>query len=203
MPSRCFLAIDLVEPCRDALSSARDALLDSDPSWAKEKWVRDGDRHVTVKFIGPVPDDRLDALVETIGRVAADHAPLELRLTGLRAVPSARRARMLWADMDCDDGTLSALAADIDRTLGDEFGVDSDGRPFAAHVTLARSRRPRPVRDEALGAGALALTSGEPSVRNVSVPSVTLYSSTLSPDGPTYEVISTIPLGGGCQTERV
>ncbi len=63
------------------------------------------------------------------------------------------------------------------------------------HITLVRSRRPRRVSTEALEAGDKIIRRA-PVECFLSVERFTLYSSTLTPTGPVYEKIASVPLKG-------
>jgi RNA 2',3'-cyclic 3'-phosphodiesterase len=197
MPGRCFLAFDLPDPALDLLARVREAFVADAPAWKGERWVRRELQHITVKFIGALDDASLPEAKEELGRIAAGFEPFELRLDGVRAVPSARRASMLWAELGGDVEASTELAGHIDATLAERFDVEAAGKPHRPHVTLVRARRPRRAPQEALQAGSAMLEAGKEEERAVSVPSVTLYASTLSQHGPTYEVLAGFRLGQG------
>ena len=98
------------------------------------RWSRPEQRHLTVKFFGPVPD------AEALAKFAADavrpREPFSISLGGGGAFPNARRASVLWLGVLQGSDALSALAAPF---------VDED-RPFRAHLTLARVNKPRDLR---------------------------------------------------------
>lgn len=192
MPARVFVAIELPPATRDLMYRAAEAMCAVDPSWLHEKLVRAELMHVTVAFIGAVPDPALPVLLERLRPAAGRTRPFGLRLAGARAVPSPARASMVWATCDGDPGVAAALSA----TIAEAAGLTGEGRHFAAHATLARARRPRRVEAAALQAASSVLSdAGKEADRAVSVLSVTVFSSTLSSGGPTYERLAILPLG--------
>lgn len=192
MPSRCFVAIPLPDPIRDVLARGRHALLETSPVWAQEKWVSRPLLHVTVAFLGAVAGGDLDDLVSQLQDVAATHEPFELRLCGAQAVPSSAHASMLWGVFD---GDISATTDLRDETLR-AARLPADERVFKPHVTLVRARRPRRIQHPALAAiDQVCAAAGKSGDGRVSVPSLTLYSSTLGPTGPAYRALATIQLG--------
>jgi len=193
VPGRCFLAITLPDPVLATLASARRAFLEQAPAWAGEKWVRPGLLHVTVAFLGDVPDERLPCLLEALRSVGAVVPPIELHLSGVRAVPSQRRASMVWALLD---GDVAAATWVRDEALL-AAGRSAEGRPFAPHVTLVRARGERRVHHPALQAAADVVSDcGKAGVGTMSVPSLTVFSSTLDGAGPTYRELARIELAG-------
>jgi len=189
---RTFVGIPLESAFRDSLEDASACLRDLDPSWRNEKWTARENLHVTLKFVGGVPEDELDALGDAIAEAVGERpGSFQLPFDGVKAVPSLRRARMLWATFLDPDDACSALAAAVERAVL-AFGAELDDRQFVPHVTLVRARRPHSVSEDAFEAGAVA-ASHAPEL--MSVTQVTLFSSTLTPKGPIYSELRSYPLG--------
>lgn len=195
MPGRCFLAFDLPRAGAIRLQDARRAFVERAPAWAGERWVPSHQLHVTLKFIGPIDDRALpDALTALTDACAVLRAPV-LRLESIRAVPSARRASMLWATFADTDGACGALASTVDEVLSARSGVPADDRAFVPHVTLVRARAPRAAPESALSAARSCSASGRTADGSMSVRSLTLYASTLGNSGPTYDSLGRVPVG--------
>lgn len=95
--------------------------------------VPPGAHHVTLRFLGAVPEGDLSAIVARIADEVSGSPGTSARLEGLAAFPGGRRrARVLWAGV-IDDGTLGRLAAGLRELPG-----DPPQDPFVAHCTLAR-----------------------------------------------------------------
>jgi 2'-5' RNA ligase len=195
MPERCFLAIDLDPPAVALLSTARDALLEAAPDWAGEKWVRPELLHVTLVFIGALQHTQVPDAMADVQRVCAGHTAHELALARVRAKPSSGRASMLWARLDGEAHRTASLARELAEALEYSLALRRDQRAFVPHVTLVRARAPRPVPPDALAAVDAILAAGKDRDGSVSVRSVTMYSSTLGPQGPHYEPLGSAPLG--------
>lgn len=109
---------------------------DDDLRWAAvENW------HVTLAFLGDVPERRTDDLEERLERAAKRRPPMRLRLAGGGAFPNPAEARVLWTGVHGDRVALSRLATGT-RAAANRAGIEVAGRRFTAHVTLARTRRP-------------------------------------------------------------
>jgi 2'-5' RNA ligase len=196
VPGRVFVALELPEPARDLLDHTLAAFLAAAPSWNNEKPVDAGLFHVTLAFIGAMPDPALPALIERLDDAARAVGPFMLELDSVRAVPSRRRATMVWASLAGEVEDASRLAGAIERAAG----LPESGRPFRPHVTLARARRPRRVHDGAITAAEATLSAaGRETDRIVSVRSVTVFSSTLGKSGPAYEPLAVLALGEGAE----
>ena len=156
--------------------------------------VRPEGIHLTLKFLGDVPVDRISAIGAAAGRAAARHAPFALLLSGVGAFPSGRAPRVLWAGIAGDLDRLAALRASIDGCLV-ELGFARERRTFNPHLTLARLRdsAPREERSRALGVLKAAQPRGESSF---DVDGVALFQSTLGPGGAVYRRLFRAPLAG-------
>jgi len=179
---RCFVGIPLSTDVRAALLRGCASIRSNDRSWRDEKWVAEENLHVTVKFLGNLAEEELPALVRALGTAIERLDSFEMPLAPLRAVPGTKRCRMLWGSFLDPDGACAALAAAVEGAAL-EFGVAPEDRPFTPHVTLCRARKPKSLSAEALELAQEAL-SGAP--EQMSVPSATLFSSRLTPRGPTY-----------------
>jgi len=189
MPPRCFLALTLPGSVIEALVSSRETFLAGAPAWAGEKWVATPALHMTIAFLGAVDDEALQAAVPRLGAAVASVGAFDLRLSRIVAVPSPRKATMLWATLGDPDGRLAALR-DALMTAFPDVAVES-GRPLRPHVTLVRTRSPRRAEAAALAAAsALVEAMGKEPDGVVSVHSATLFSSTLRPTGPEYRAIT-------------
>lgn len=190
--TRAFLGIGLPGRVTDALIRCRRVIVDTDPAWAREKWVAPENLHVTLRFLGTLDPSTLDAVAERLRGTLADQHTHTLRLSGCVPVPNARVASMLWASAGEGAGVTASLAGHIDVALEDLVGP-AESRRFKAHVTLCRARRARRIDPRAVQAASDVLgAAGEAAA--MSVRSVTLYTSTLTPAGPHYETHTVLPL---------
>ncbi|MDO8963238.1 MAG: RNA 2',3'-cyclic phosphodiesterase [Coriobacteriia bacterium] len=190
-----FIAYELPEATLDLLAAADRAFLAADPEWTREKWVRRDLRHVTVRFLGAVPDAGVSGVFSALREALAAHPPVSLHLSGISAVPGSRRASMLWGTLSDEGGGARGLRQVVDSALGSRCPVPDGAHRFTPHVTLVRARRPRAAQPEALAAARAVIAAGKETDRFVSVPALTLFASTLGPDGPAYESLGEILLG--------
>jgi 2'-5' RNA ligase len=115
------------------------------------RWIPIKNLHVTVLFIGDVPERRLPQLTDALAAVAASHEPLALVLDRITYAPPGKYGRdkpnMVWAQFKQSE-EFDALASDVlDAVEGiAPMVMDSHkqrGRPLIPHVTLARFRDPK------------------------------------------------------------
>lgn len=147
------------------------------PRWsAPERW------HLTLLFLGAVPEDCVGPLGTAAAPAVAAAPPMALRLAGGGRFGSLRRPQVAWAGLDGDVGPLVELAVRLaDAARGLRLPVED--RPFRPHLTLGRWR----PRDPADG----ALTERLAGYRGPgwAVTEVRLWESHLGPK-PTYETLA-------------
>ena len=176
---RLFTAIDLPA---EAVGNLERLLARLRPA-ARIKWVAAANIHLTTKFIGEWPDERLRELRETLGGLPR-REPIDIALRGLGVFPNARAPRVFWVGVEAPPG-LAELAGETDRALG-RLGAPPESRPFAPHLTLARIREPVPL--EALWQAIAQLPSVE--FGQFRADRFYLYRSQLTPSGSVYTRLS-------------
>ncbi|HET8540813.1 MAG TPA: RNA 2',3'-cyclic phosphodiesterase [Anaeromyxobacter sp.] len=190
---RLFVALDPPEPVRRRLAALAVDLRRSAGRHADEvRWVPPENVHLTLQFLGAVPEERVGGIEAAIRSVSASARPLSLELRGAGGFPNARRPRVVWAGVAGEIDALAALATELGRHLA-PLGFAPEERPFSAHLTLGRARDGRGAPGLA-GALAHAAEAGGTPWRAAEV---VLFESHLSPKGPRYEAILRAPLGAG------
>jgi 2'-5' RNA ligase len=135
---RLFTGIDLPEHVRERLERLLALLRPT----AHLKWSPLDNLHITTKFIGAWPDDKLELLKSSLGAVPK-RPPVAIDLEGLGWFPNPHRPRVFWVGVHGGE-PLSALAAAIDRAL-EPIGIAPETKPYAPHITLARVSAPAPL----------------------------------------------------------
>jgi 2'-5' RNA ligase len=132
---RLFTAIDLSEEIRARV----DNLIGKLQPLAPIAWSRAANLHITTKFIGEWPEDRLPDLRNALAGLAS-REPISIRAHGLGFFPHRRSPHSFWAGVDAPPA-LSELAHDTNRAL-EKLGIDLEAHAFNPHLTLARIRTP-------------------------------------------------------------
>jgi 2'-5' RNA ligase len=138
---RLFVGVPLPDDAAAAIVSIVDAVRGRGlPTGARDvRWVRLDGLHLTLRFLGPTPDEMIQAAVDAV-RIAARAATgaVELDLVGAGTFPSPHRPRTLWIGIADAAGGLASLRAAVEGALV-EAGWPGDDRPFHPHLTLARA----------------------------------------------------------------
>jgi 2'-5' RNA ligase len=135
---RLFVAAPIEAAARDAIAAMVEPIRAAEPVGRGIRWVRLDQLHVTLRFLGPTSEHRLDSLVEATRTAAAACRPFEVRFRGAGAFPPVGRPRTLWLAIEDGATELAALAAALDQALVGA-GWPANDRPFRAHLTLARA----------------------------------------------------------------
>jgi RNA 2',3'-cyclic 3'-phosphodiesterase len=135
---RLFTGIDLPEDVRDKL----ERLLMHLRSCAHLKWSPVYNLHVTLKFVGEWPEEKMPQLDAAL-RALGPREPIPAEVKGLGWYPNAHHPRVFWAGIHGGE-TLTKLVKDIDVATS-SLGIAAEDRPFNAHLTLARIKEPAPL----------------------------------------------------------
>ncbi|CAN5915576.1 RNA 2',3'-cyclic phosphodiesterase [soil metagenome] len=185
---RLFLALELSAGLVQALAAATEPLRAEAPALA---WVPDDKCHLTLKFLGDVPDDRLERIVAMCEEVACRQRPVAMQLGGFGAFPNFQRARVVWTGVE-HESRLELLHHDVENASGEE-GFELGGRAFRPHVTVARVRTPL-WEDEGRRLARVAQAIDFSATQDVAA--ISLFESMLAPAGATYRRGHAATLGG-------
>lgn len=134
---RLFVAVVPPPSALDDLAAAVAPLRET--AGPEVRWQTPDRWHVTLAFLGEVPDERVGRLRAALGAVAAaarvGPGGLELAVHG----GGRFGHRVLWAGLTGDVAPLGALARAVARAAR-ELRIDVERRPFRGHLTLARVR---------------------------------------------------------------
>ncbi len=181
---RLFVAIELPPDVRATLLAAQETLA---AQRLAVRWVDPNGTHLTLKFLGGVPADRVDAVVTAMTRSAQGPAPFTLHTTALGAFPGVREPSVVWLGVGGDLAALHMLRDDVESHIA-PLGYPTDQRAFNPHLTLGRTaNRTSPAERGAIGR-AIKGTPAPPTVA-WQVDAVVLMRSERLPDRARYTTI--------------
>ena len=193
---RIFIGIDLDVEVRARI----ERFLEGVQGFAPEaRWVRPESLHITLKFIGEQPAERVEAITARLQRV--DCSAFEIRSAGYGFFPTAKAPRVFWIGIN-GGSQLAELAGAIDAATA-ELGIPREDRAYSPHLTLARGggRSGSPKWREGDGPNAtFALLEkrlaamGELDFGTMMAREFILYQSQLSPGGSKYTKLQRFPL---------
>lgn len=189
---RLFLAIDVNDVVRRRATDVRREVDERHPAAARGlRWVRPDQLHLTVRFLGDVPEELAARLVAACEGVLAAPA-FELELGPPAWLPADAAPRVLMLPVVAGLEPLRHVKGLVDGRLPEGVPPD-DPRPFTPHLTLARVRDEH-RREVRAVAREVAEARGPGVVSQVA--HVSLVRSVLSPQGPDYRELARLGLGG-------
>ena len=135
---RLFTAIDITPEIEDHLTT----LLNHLRPLAKITWSPPKNMHITTKFIGEWPEDRVPELQRILAG-AGSPGPIPIAVRNLGWFPNPRHPRVFWAGVE-GGKPLETLAHATEDALH-TIGVPREERKYSPHLTLARIRESVPL----------------------------------------------------------
>jgi len=188
---RTFIAITPAAELAKKLEATQDELRSALPDNAVG-WIKPEQLHITLKFLGNIPDVKLDGVVAAANRACDGMASFRLTLEGVGCFPNTKVPRVIWIGMGGELEFLETLQNRIQTETG-RFCECGERRGFRPHLTIGRVKV----------SGRAARKVGE-SVERVTVPplggwmicEVELVQSELLSEGPRYRKLTSIMLAG-------
>lgn len=155
---------------------------------SKVSWTRQGNWHLTLQFLGHVPVDKAEGIIEALSFVSA--ASFAFQGGGAGFFPNARRPRVAWVGLSKGREESIALAGSIARALH-PLGFDPDRAEFKPHLTICRIREDRGDHWKDLQTDLARMEWPE-----FTVDRFVLWKSRLSPMGAQYDALGEYRIGG-------
>ena len=152
---------------------------------ARIQWSPPANLHITTKFIGEWPEERLPELQTALAGLP-DRPEIEVAVAKVGFYPHERAPRVFWCGIEAPG--LEALAAHTDAATA-SLGVGRENRAYSPHLTLARIKD-RPDLRPLLNAIA---TVGSLDFGRFTARSFFLYRSQLRPTGSVYTKLAEFP----------
>ena len=137
---RLFTAIDLSAEMLLRL----ERLLSTLRPEALIKWSPLDNLHITTKFIGEWPEQRLEELHAALAGLTP-REPFDLEVRDLGWFPNERSPRVLWAGVKASAPLKQLIVETEERLLA--LGIPKEEKPNNPHLTLARIKNPVPLRN--------------------------------------------------------
>jgi RNA 2',3'-cyclic 3'-phosphodiesterase len=159
-------------------------------------WVKPGNIHVTVRFLGDLGDAGVKRACDAVVRAASPlEAPLA-RLGGLGGFPSLASPRVLWVGLSEGEEAVRTVGSAVNDSLR-QAGFGPLDKPFRPHMTLAR------VREGARGLEAIRAAAIPPPPPAEPLDRICVMKSELHPSGSRYTALTEVrlrPPGGSTPT---
>ena len=193
---RTFIAIELDQELKTTLAGIQARLRGAVPPRAV-RWVQPEGIHLTLKFLGDTPLDKVEQVKVALARAAGQIPAFTVTVGGVGCFPDARRPRVVWVGVQEPSGSLARLWQTVESQVA-PLGFPTEKRPFSPHLTLGRVQRYASggeVRD--IGQAVEALAAEMAGAQDeMAVTSVAYIKSDLRPTGAIYTTLVEAGLQG-------
>ena len=169
---RLFIAIEIPEDVSNQLRALQEKLI------IPGKATKTKSFHLTLKFLGETEKEK--RLFEELSKI--QFKSFEAKLSQIGAFPNTDNPRVIWIGLE-PQNIINKLQKQIDSAT-QKLGFEQD-KKFHPHLTLARIKFLKDKR----GFKDL-LEDISPPQASFNIDSFKLIKSTLTPEGPKYEVLS-------------
>lgn len=182
---RTFIAFEVGN---DVKARAADLIKRLKKAEADVRWVESQHMHITLKFLGDVPNVEVPDVCRHVAEAVADFEPFEIEFLSAGAFPEITRPKTLWIGVAPGEGfeRLEAMNNAIEQRLHDEMGFPRERRRFQPHLTIGRVNSQGEAQ-RLLGELVEQQANFDASIAEVD--EVLIYASFLERSGPIYNVL--------------
>jgi len=180
---RAFIAVEIDEQSKQKVLELVSCLK---KSCADVKWLDETQMHLTLKFLGGVPADKINGISEALSGISGAFESFPITLSGIGVFPDLKHPAVLWLGVDKGAESLETLNDKIENAL-EKIGFQKEKRKFKPHLTLGRVKSSKNM------PGLLKLignTSFEHK-EDIKINELSLFQSALNPKGAIYNKLST------------
>ncbi|HPG41356.1 MAG TPA: RNA 2',3'-cyclic phosphodiesterase [bacterium] len=182
---RTFICFDIPASIREQLAVLQNHLKSCGRGVS---WTNPAGIHLTLKFLGDVPEVKIKDINIAVKNTVQGLAPLAIKIAGTGAFPNLRRPRVYWVGVHEATGQLAECQKQIDLAL-EKHGFAREARAFSPHLTLGRVKSL-----EAVEAISRELAHKEYEFGEYNANEIIIMKSDLRPTGAVYTPLFRIKL---------
>lgn len=181
---RTFIAIEIPGEIQEQIAALQTRLkhFSTGISWVKSRNI-----HLTLKFLGDIPTNQVEAVTRAVARAGELVAPVSIRIQGTGFFPGSKHPKVIWVGCQSSEA-LTQLYSGIDQNLA-ELGFEKETRRFSPHLTIARVKFANKLDSLVDAVEATRFDGGEFQAKEVIV-----MKSQLHPAGSIYTPLAKIAL---------
>lgn len=187
---RLFIACELPVAVKAALREIQEALRTGRA--AGLRWVQPEGIHLTLKFLGDVPHEKVAGIIRSLTTAVSGLPVLSLRLGQTGTFGDRRGPRVVWVDLEGEIDRLAAVQVAVEAAMV-PLGFPAEGRPFSPHLTLARVPDSFAIAERRRLA-ALVASAPVPPAPPLAIAAVSLMQSIRGHGGAVYRRLGVAPL---------
>ena len=152
------------------------------------RWVKPENVHITLKFIGEVPEEKYAKIENYLGEAEFDTGPFDLRLAGCGKFGRGNTLNIFWIGITPSD-PLALVFKKIENILA-KIGIEKENRPFKPHITVGRNKKNFNFKSFFN----MIEENSQQLISEFNVGHFQVFKSQLRPEGPIYTTLKEIPL---------
>jgi len=193
---RTFIAIELDQELKATLADIQTRLRSVVPPRAV-RWVQLEGIHLTLKFLGDTPLDKVEQVKSALAQAAEEIPAFTVTVGGVGCFPDVRRPRVVWVGVQEPSGSLAHLWRAVESHVA-PLGYPTEKRPFSPHLTLGRVQRYVSGAElRGIGQAVAELATGMAGAQDeMAVSAVAYIKSDLRPTGAIYTTLAEAGLQG-------
>ncbi|MCX7943829.1 MAG: RNA 2',3'-cyclic phosphodiesterase [Deltaproteobacteria bacterium] len=132
---RAFIAIEPEIHAKDQIITFIEKIkkvIKGDINWTKKENL-----HFTIKFLGEIPQDKIEDIKRLLYVVSTEHSPFLIKVAGIGFFPDNKRPRIIWLGLRDGREELIDIVNSIENKV-ESIGFSRERREFKAHLTVAR-----------------------------------------------------------------
>lgn len=178
---RLFIAIK-IQPQENLLN----ALKTIQQAFATDSvtWVKPDNLHITLKFLGDTPQEKIPSITARLQQCAAALSPFDFSVKKFGYFGNLSFPRVLWMGIEQEEKNIENAFRLVQKEM-DALGFQQEKQGFKPHLTIGRVKKME-------GTHKLRELESELSgllLQQIRVDSFTLYKSKLTSTGPVYSVV--------------
>jgi len=138
---RTFIAVELTEELKNKIEEVQISLKKVNANVA---WVKPGNVHATLKFLGEVPEDKIEKVFEGTNKALEGIKGFKLSLKDLGCFPNLRRPRVIWIGVEKGKEELALMQKKLEQEM-EKAGFPKEDREFSPHLTIGRVKSPKNI----------------------------------------------------------
>jgi RNA 2',3'-cyclic 3'-phosphodiesterase len=180
---RGFIAVEV--PVTEQILNFQGEIKKTD---ANVKLVEPENIHITLKFLGETSLSQINAIESIMKQVVSSVKKHEITLAGTGAFPNINYIKVIWIGIQ--ESNLLSEMANLLNQQGTKLGLKKEKKTFSAHLTIGRMKSSK-GKDQIV---TILQNYEDVEFAKIPVTHLHLKKSTLTPKGPIYETLSSIPL---------
>ncbi|MBI5206678.1 MAG: RNA 2',3'-cyclic phosphodiesterase [Candidatus Firestonebacteria bacterium] len=188
---RTFVAIDFGQELKNKINELYKEL---SPLSTFVKWTKPENIHITLKFFGAFPTNKLNLLYNILKRTLNEIKPFNIKISGIGAFPNLKKPQIIWIGITEGAYELQTLQTNLDKHLISASLCEAEKKPFNPHITIARIK-------SSVGINKYIdkIDFNNQKFINIGIQNVNelrLIKSMLTSSGPEYSLVKAFPFKG-------